>query len=103
LIDFLQGLFYASDGHYRVIVFILRDLPFTQSSKTLSGEEARSLLKEGANALPREIAGLPFRKDSSCTAVIYEFLSSKEEVETVQSRVSAKQHLEKAGILAALY
>jgi Tetratricopeptide repeat len=102
LIDFLQGLFYASDGYYRVIVFILRDLPFRQSSKTLSPEEAQSLLREGANTLPRELAGLPFRKDSTCTAVIYEFLSSKNEVEKVQSPVSARQHLEKAGILAAL-
>jgi hypothetical protein len=50
------------------------DLPFTQTSKEVSGEDAKAWLREGANTLPREIAGRPFG-NGTCTALIYEFES----------------------------
>ena len=37
LARFLYGLFFVDPGHYRVIVFILQDLPFSQSSKKITG------------------------------------------------------------------
>jgi hypothetical protein len=101
LVSFLRGLFFVSPGHYRVIVFILQDLPFTQSSKEVSGEDAKAWLREGANTLPREIAGRPFG-NGTCTALIYEFESDGSAAKIVESSVTGKQHLEKAGLLAAL-
>ena len=55
LARFLYGPFFVDPGHYRVIVFILQDLPFSQSSKKITGEEARQWLSIGANILPPEI------------------------------------------------
>ncbi len=102
LADFLRGLFYVKPGYYRVIVFILQDLPFAQSQDAISGEQAKALLRAGANALPREFADKLFNKDSKCTALIYEFESDGAAAKMVESRVPGKQHLEKAGLLAAL-
>ncbi len=103
LMDLLRGLFYVKAGHYRVIVFILRDLPFRQSAEGVSGEKAKAWLREGLNALPEAFAVLPFRGDSTCTAVIYEFESDGTAVRTVESsHATGKQHLERAGLLAAL-
>jgi hypothetical protein len=101
LVSFLKGLFFVSPGHYRVIVFILQDLPFTQTSKEVSGEDAKAWLREGANILPREIAGRPFG-NGTCTALIYEFESDGSAAKIVESSVTGKQHLERAGLLAAL-
>jgi hypothetical protein len=101
LIGFLRGLFFAAPGYYRVIVFILQDLPFTQSSKEVSGEDAKVWLREGANVLPRQIADRPFG-NGTCTALIYEFVSDGAAAKMVESSVTGKQHLEKAGLLTAL-
>jgi hypothetical protein len=104
LFQFLQGLFYVDPGHYRVIVFVLQDLPFSQSSENITGEEARAWLTSGANVLPAEIAERPFggTNGGHCTALIYEFASDGTKVHVVESRLTGKQHLEKAGLLTAL-
>ncbi len=104
LFQFLQGLFYVDPGHYRVIVFVLQDLPFSQSSANVTGEEARAWLTAGANVLPQEIAMRPFggADGGHCTALIYEFASDGSTVHVVESRLTGKEHLEKAGLLAGL-
>ena len=104
LFQFLKGLFYVDAGHYRVIVFILQDLPFSQSSANITGEEARAWLTTGANVLPPEIAARPFGGSygGHCTALIYEFASDGTKVRVVESRLTGKEHLDKAGLLAAL-
>jgi tetratricopeptide (TPR) repeat protein len=101
LAGFLRGLFYVMPGHYRVIVFILQDIPFTQSSTPVSGDDAKAWLREGANMLPRDIANRSFQS-GTCTALIYEFESDGAAAKLVESSVTGKQHLEKAGLLAAL-
>jgi hypothetical protein len=100
LFEFLEGLFYVDPGHYRVIVFVLQDLPFSQSSTNVTAGEARAWLVTGANVLPPEIATRPF--GGHCTALIYEFASDGTKVHVVESRLTGKEHLEKAGLLAAL-
>jgi hypothetical protein len=99
--EFLKGLFFVQPGRYRVIVFILQDLPFQQSRKAVSGDEAKAWLHEGLNKLPQEIADRPFGT-ATCTALIYEFASDGTSVKLVDSALTGKQHLEKAGVLAAL-
>ena len=104
LLQFLEGLFYVDPGHYRVIVFVLQDMPFSQSATSVTGEEARAWLRSGANVLPPDIAGRPFggADGGHCTALIYEFASDGTKVHVVESRLTGKQHLEKAGVLAGL-
>ena len=101
LAGMLRGLFYVDRGHYRLIVFILQDRPFTQSSEQVTETEARRWLRSGANVLPREIADRAFG-DGSCTALIYEFTSDGSAVKVVESQLTGRQHLEKSGVLAVL-
>jgi tetratricopeptide (TPR) repeat protein len=101
LVGFFKGLFYVDPGRYRIIVFILQDLPFNQSSNRVAGPEARAWLREGANALPREVATRLFG-DGNCSVLIYEFASDGTAVRMVESRLTGKQHLEKSGVLATL-
>ncbi len=104
LIDFLEGLFYVDPGHYRVIVFVLQDIPFAQSATGVTAEEARAWLTSGANVLPAQVAARPFggANGGHCTALIYEFASDGTKVHVVDSRLTGKEHLEKAGLLASL-
>jgi hypothetical protein len=98
---FLRGLFYVDRGRYRVIVFILQDKPFSQSTHGVTDAEARAWLRSGANILPREIAGRPYG-ENDCTALIYEFASDGKTVHTVDSPLTGRQHLDQAGITASL-
>jgi Caspase domain len=101
--QFLSGLFYADPGHYRVIVFVIAEKPFSQSpSQQLSGKQAGDLLKSGADVLPPEVAQRPV-EGSHCKALIYEFANDGNELHKVESsHLTGKQHLEKAGLLATL-
>ncbi|HXG79974.1 MAG TPA: hypothetical protein VNJ31_11650 [Methyloceanibacter sp.] len=101
LLEFLRGLFYVDPGHYRVIVFVFQDLPFSQSQDVVTAETAHAWLTSGANVLPADIAELPFA-GAHVTALIYEFASDGSKVQPVASGLTGKQHLEKAGLLAAL-
>jgi hypothetical protein len=101
LASFLRGIFYADPGRYRVIVFIFQEQPFAQSREEVTGPAARSWLSEGLNALPRELAQRSFA-EGDCTALIYEFASTGAAVSRVASRLTGKQHLEQAGVLAQL-
>ncbi len=99
--QFLRGLFYVDPGRYRVIVFILQDAPFRQSTEQpVSGQQARTWLRTGANVLPRELADRGYRGD--CTVLVYEFASDGTAVRVVESRLTGLQHLEKSGVLATL-
>jgi hypothetical protein len=101
-IDFVRGLFYAKAGHYRVIAFVLQEKAFTQSEQKATGKDAETWLAEGAFKLPAWLARRPFGKDSTCTALIYEFASDGAAVKGVVSSLTGKQHLEKAGVLTGL-
>jgi hypothetical protein len=100
LAQFLRGLFYVDPGRYRVIVFVLQDAPFRQSSEQISGQQAREWLRTGANVLPRELMERAYTGD--CTVLVYEFASDGTAVRVVDSRLTGRQHLERAGVLATL-
>lgn len=101
LLDLLHGLFFVDPGHYRVIVFVLQDLPFSQSAETITAQQAHAWLASGANVLSPEIAALPFA-GGHVTVLIYEFASDGSKVQVVTSQLTGRQHLEKAGLLAVL-
>jgi len=101
LAQFLRGLFYVDSGRYRVIVFILQDAPFRQDSdQPITGQQARAWLRTGANVLPRELAERAYT--GNCTVLVYEFASDGTAVRVVESRLTGRQHLERAGVLATL-
>lgn len=102
--DYLRALFTARPGYYRLIVFILTDVPFTQSKAEISREEAEGWLGSGAGWLPEQVGSVRF-DGHSCSALIYEFAraSVEDEAEAVRpGLIPARTHLEKAGIWSAL-
>ena len=101
LLELLQGLFFVDPGHYRVIVFVVQDLPFSQSNEAITAQQARAWLTLGANVLSPQIAALPFT-GGHVTVLIYEFASDGSKVQVVTSQLTGKQHLEKAGLLTVL-
>ncbi|MGO9547170.1 MAG: hypothetical protein ACLPPF_20545 [Rhodomicrobium sp.] len=101
-VDFIRGLFYVEPGHYRVIVFILQEKSFSVSNSLATGKDAETWLTMGMNKLPAAFENRPFGKDSTCTALIYEFTSDGTAARGVVSSLTGKQHLQKAGVLAVL-
>lgn len=105
LSEVLKSLFFKKPGYFRIVAFVVYDKPFTSSSNTLTRAEGMRLLHEGANRLSAEIAAIPYSKDYSCTALIYEFEvpeSGKEPRQIENSRHSGRVHLERSKLLEAL-
>jgi hypothetical protein len=100
--DFVRGLFFAKPGRYRVIVFVLQEASFRMSRETASRQQADEWLREGLNKLPPAFASRPFGRDSTCTALIYEYASDGSSAKPVGSALTGRQHLEKAGLLASI-
>lgn len=76
--DYLKSLFYAREGYYRTIVFVVSNQAFSQNLNTkIKKEDALAWLKSGLNTLPIEIARHKWTKDYKVTALIYEFKASE--------------------------
>jgi TolB-like protein len=98
---YLQALFVAPPGYYRLIVFVVSPHQFSQSPSIISRDIAESWLRFGGNKLPEKLAQQPYTDQYVCTALIYEFeKSDKYEVALLiqPSRLDAKTHLMKSGI-----
>ena len=54
LTEYLQALFTANPGYYRVIVFVVTDQPFAAGKNSVSSDEATSWLADGFNDLPED-------------------------------------------------
>lgn len=99
--QYINALFNAREGFYRVIVFIVTPYPFSQAEQTVSREQADEWLRSGVNKLPFKIARIPYANNYSCTALIYEFVQkgmAEKPALKIPSRLTGKQHLEKARI-----
>ena len=100
LASYLQALFSANSGHFRVIAFAVTSEPVTENPNAqVTREEALGWLTKGSNKLPREYGKVVFDEDYDCTVLIYEF--EKPAVDDPPflndpSRLTAKTHLEKA-------
>jgi hypothetical protein len=107
LTGYLQALFLAPPGHYRVIAFILSPEPFRASGRPVSSQEAGAWLEGGVNVLPREIGDLEYTlPDYACTALVYEFDKRDTQTNPVElhpGRLSADIHLERSGIAKLLW
>ncbi|HXF87241.1 MAG TPA: tetratricopeptide repeat protein [Xanthobacteraceae bacterium] len=103
LAGYVKGLFFVERGRYRVIVFVLQARPFVQSPERVTGAEAREWLRRGANVLPPELAQRRYG-DGACSVLIYEFESEGRDkvAKIVDSHLTGRQHLEKAGVLRHL-
>jgi len=99
---YINALFIADPGRYRVIVFVVTDVPFRESDTQISKEEALGWLRDGWNVLPSIIGERPFTADVNCTALIYEFEKKGNSTRILlPSGLGAHAHLIQSGILGA--
>lgn len=104
-VEYVRSLFFAPEGYYRFIAFVISDVPYTTKDKALSETTAVERLRRGATALPRKYRFLPFTPDHRIDALIYEFRKGgrDRDVEILRpGRLSPHVHLENSGLLAAL-
>ena len=103
-VEFLIALARAPSGYYRVIVFVVTDIPFSRTETAPTEGEARRWLDAGLNKLPASFSEVNYGADYRTTALIYEFrkLSTQPATLVSQSLSSGRVHLEKAQIWDAL-
>lgn len=101
---YVERLFAADAGYYRVIVFVITDQPFGSSDRVVSSTDATAWLGHGFNEIPLSVLQQSVSSDVACTALIYEFLAhgGREPRILVPSPLGARQHLVASGLLAAL-
>jgi hypothetical protein len=104
LASYLRALFTASEGYYRVIVFIVTDVPFASGDGTMTSREATSLLARGFNTLPGLVSTQSLPADYVCTSLIYEFRreQGKDPAQLLPGQLDAKTHLVASGLWTAL-
>lgn len=103
-ISFVQALFRAPVGRYRVIAIVVTDAPRDRASPTITAGRMDSMLRCGKNQLPAAIRKLPFTEMVRADALVYEFTKAERDpAKWVESGPpDALTHLEKAGIMRAL-
>jgi hypothetical protein len=102
LSSYLNALFTAQPGYYRVIVFIVTSKAFPQRDVKVTSEQSRAWVSSGSNKLSEEIGNQEYSPAHSCTALIYEFRQTGKHAELVDpSQITGKTHLDKAGLMAA--
>jgi uncharacterized caspase-like protein len=98
---YLRSLFFAPEGFYRLIAFVVTDRPFVAAAAAMDAAGAQHLLLGGANRLPEQLRAEAFTPAHAVTALIYEYRkgSSTGDVATiVPGRLAAETHLRRARI-----
>ena len=103
--DYFKSLFYAQEGHYRIIVFIVTSQPLEQAPKEVGQDEAMNWSSFGSPILPLDIGRIKYTGDYYCMAVIYEFEQTTQDHDPVfkyPSSLPGMEHLKKANLWSAL-
>lgn len=110
LVDFsftayIRNLFFAPEGYYRFIAFVVTDRTYTTGDSALAEDAALARLRGGSVALPSVFRDLPFSEHHRVDALIYEFrlVAQNAAVEPVTpGRLPPETHLERSGLASAL-
>ncbi len=101
--EYLKALLTAKKGFYRVIIFIITTVPFSQESEEISRDEASLWLSLGINRLPSSVTNNSYTDDYVCTVLIYEFEQEDKKYHVkIPGNLTGKQHLENSGIMYKL-
>lgn len=97
---YLAHLFYAPQGFYRLIVFVVTPQAVMPRGPAPKAEKMQSLLANGATKLPSAYNNQTFTADHDVTALIYEFRKSGATgvLALTPGRLDARTHLQKAGL-----
>jgi len=101
LTKYLEALFGVPKGHYRVFVFVISSEIVVQSGTPAVQEDAQTWIVEGANKLPNQMKDLPYTREHTTTAYIYEFIQSgvgEAASYNIPSDFTGRQHLERANL-----
>ncbi|MBL8439052.1 MAG: hypothetical protein JNM61_12700 [Zoogloeaceae bacterium] len=105
LMEFIQALFRAPPGQYRVIALVVSDEARERGGADRGEGRFDALFDCGANRLPQALAVVPFTANTRADALVYEFAkpSANARASLVEHpRRDAHFHLVKAGIWDAL-
>lgn len=101
LTDYIQSLFFAPEGFYRQIVFVVTDQPFVTSAQRMTVKQAEALLSGGFNSLLESAGAEPLTPAHSVTVLIYEYRKRSQPGDVdilIPSNLAAETHLRQAGI-----
>lgn len=103
--SYIEALFFAPAGRYRVIVFVVTAERFATVDRIVEREDASRWLRVGANALPLEMLSQPVEQGTLCTALIYEFWKESDLTAWELLRpgqISAERHIVGTGLQGLL-
>lgn len=102
--EYLRALIFPQEGHFRIVVFVVTDQPFSQSNKKMEREEAVGWLSHWLNVLPPALGKKKWSAAYQVTALIYEFKvnEAKHKGELVNSAYPAQTHLERSNLIQAI-
>jgi hypothetical protein len=98
---YLEALFGAPKGHYRLFVFIVTSETVMSSGTPVTQQEAETWFLGGGNRLPRQMGIWPYTDEHRTAVYIYEFVQSgvgAEANQNIPSTITGRQHLERAGL-----
>jgi len=106
LASYLQALFTAQEGRFRIIAFIVTTAPFAQNPNVaISREDAMEWLSVGSQTLPASIGSLAYSERHYSMALIYEFeqpTRNHDATFKMLSALSGIEHLKQARIWEVL-
>jgi len=79
LLSYFKSLFFAKDGSYRIIVFLVTSNNVQMSNNIMLMSEGQDFLSSGLNRLPPIFDQIPFTENHYCTALIYEWYKVEHE------------------------
>lgn len=103
--EYIAATLISKPGYFRVIVFIVTDIPFVPTNKKVDREIAEHWLYQGVIGFPKKVGMVPFNDDHKVIALIYEYEQQKAEGGAIllkPSKYNARAHLRKANIWKAL-
>ncbi len=102
--NYLKALFFGQEGNFRVFVFLVTSVPFSQSGRDVTKAEVEDWLSTGMNRLPPQLGKRPLKAEHECTVLIYEFLQDESGTATFieSSALTSRTHLEKSQIMGFL-
>lgn len=103
--DYMNAMFTAPLGRFRVIAFIVTDQPLTSSGVPPKQEEAVGWLTRGSMIPPQSVSTTILTPQHVCAAYVYEFEkppSNHRATFVSVSQLSGEAHLQGSGILEAL-
>jgi hypothetical protein len=101
LTKYLEALFGAPMGHYRVLVFIVTSETIVPSGTAVAQSEAQTWIVEGANRLPSSMETLQYTSGYTTTVYIYEFVQSGvggTANQNIPSLYTGREHLQETGL-----